>query len=246
MSSAEVVSALLRKDARVVYRDRFMLMMLCYPIVLAIVLRYIVPIIPVENIALYLAPMPVLFSGMLIGVVFGFALIEERENRTWLLLRVLPITQRGLFLYLVLVTAGLSLPLSLLGAVLYGLPAERPLAFVVTAAVAGLVAPVLMLAMGGVASNKIEGLAVSKVISFFGWVPALVFVLSPAWQATLVWNPYYWIYLGLLHAYAGPERMHDLAIHWPGYGVPLLLTAPALLCLGAAFALARLYRRKAT
>jgi fluoroquinolone transport system permease protein len=240
-----VITALLRKDARVVYRDPFMVAMLAYPLVLAFALRFVAPLVPVEDIALYVAPAAVIFAAMLLGMVLGFALIEERENRTWLLLRVLPVHQRTLFLYLLAVSAGVSLPIALASALLYGLPVAQPAFFVVMAGVGGLTAPLLMLAMGAYASNKIEGLALSKIVSQVTWFPALAFVLSPAWQLTLVWNPFYWIYLGLLLAYAGPERLEAGAIHWPGHGSVTLALVPTVLCVGGALWLARVYRSKA-
>jgi fluoroquinolone transport system permease protein len=246
MSSTGIIGALLRKDARVIYRDRFMLGMLVYPLVLAVALRFVVPLVSFDDLALYLAPLPVLFAAMLLGMILGFSLIEERENRTWLLLRVLPIGQRTLFLYLLAVSAGLSLPISLAAALIYGMPVADLSFFVAMSAIAGLLAPLSMLSMGALASNKIEGLALSKIVSSAAWFPALAFFLTPAWQLTIAWNPYYWIYLGLLRAYAGPERIHDLAIYWPDYGKLTLAVAPAVLCVALSLVLARVYRRRAT
>jgi fluoroquinolone transport system permease protein len=223
-----------------------MLAMLGYPLLLALGLRFFVPLVPVDDIALYLAPTPVLFSAMLLGMVLGFALIEERENRTWLLLRVLPIAQQTLFLYVLALSVGLSLPISLVAATAYGVSIASPTEFVAMAAAAGLLAPLSMLAMGAFAANKIEGLALSKILSAAAWFPALAFVLSPAWQTTIVWNPYYWIYLGLLRAYAGPTRIESLSsLQWPGYGPTTLAVVPALSCIVLSFWLAGIYRRRA-
>ena len=46
MTTTGVITALLRKDVRIVYRDRFMLAMLFYPLLLALGLRFAVPLIP--------------------------------------------------------------------------------------------------------------------------------------------------------------------------------------------------------
>ena len=86
------IRALARKDIRVIYRDRFMLFIAAYALILALVARLGVSWVPVENdnLDLYLAPAIVMFGTLLLGTLLGFALIEEREQGTWLLLRVLP------------------------------------------------------------------------------------------------------------------------------------------------------------
>jgi fluoroquinolone transport system permease protein len=242
MRDASPLIALFRKDARVIYRDGFMLLMLVYPLVIALGLRFGVPFVPIPDFDVYLAPVVVLFGPMFVGTVLGFTLIEERENRTWLLLRVLPLPERVLFGYFFCVSAGLSFGIALVSAVLYGRPVAEIGTFVAMAAVCSLTAPLVMLLMASLASNKIEGMAVSKSLGLLTFSPALSFVISPAWQLTLSWNPFYWIYLGLLEAVVGPERVGELAIHWPDYPLAVVVVLPALVCFGASLLLLRRYR----
>ncbi len=239
------IAALLQKDLRVVYRDGFMLMLFFYPIALALLARVAVPWVPIEHFDLYLAPGVLLVGGPLFGTVLGFALIEEREQQTWLLLRVLPISQWALLGYLVTVSGGVSLVMIALSALLYGLPVHDPLGFTLMTVPTALTTPLLMLALGAATENKVEGLAISKILSSVCFVPALVFVLPVPWQVLLWWNPMYWIYLGLLATYGGSADMADLALYWPGYPFAAYVVAPLLLSAAGILALARVYRRRA-
>lgn len=238
------IVALASKDIRIIYRDRFLAFVALYALALALVARALVGWIPWESAAIYLAPAIVLFGTILLGTLLGFALVEEREQGTWLLLRVLPLGATTLFLYLVVVASVSSFVVSAAAAHLYGYPvADRPAFFVMLAASA-LCAPLVMMIIGSLAANKIEGLAMSKIVSAAGVLPSLVFVLPAPWQLLLAWCPLYWLYLGLLEAYAGnPSKLS--AVHWPGYPWWLCaLAAVALSALGTALT-TRLYLRRA-
>ena len=244
-TSTGLILALLRKDLRLVWRDGFLLLLATYPLVLAVAFRLAVPFVPIEHLYLYMAPVVICFAGNLLGTVLGYSLIEERETRTWLLLRVLPLPDRTLFGYLFGAGVALSFPLALLSALLYGIVPVQPVFFVLMCASSATIAPLMMLLLGSLASNKIEGLAIAKALGMAAMLPALAFWLGPGWQLTIAWNPFYWLYLGLLHAYVGPEQVLDLAILWPAYSPWLLALAPTGLCIAGSWALARVYRRRA-
>ena len=200
------VMALARKDFTVVYRDRFLVFIAAYALILAAVTRWGVSFIPVDHLDLYLAPGIVLVGTLLLGTVLGFSLIEEREQGTWLLLRILPLGQGTLHLYLVATASVLSIAISLLAAAIYAYPvADWPL-YLFMLASSGLAAPLMMLALGALARNKIEGLAVSKILSAVGFLPALIFLVPVPWQLLAAWCPFYWLYLGLLQGLR--ERPH--------------------------------------
>jgi fluoroquinolone transport system permease protein len=235
--------ALARKDARIVVRDSFLVAILLYTLVLAVVARVVVRWIPVERLALYLAPAMVLFGALLLGTVLGFALIEESEQGTWQLLRVLPLDSRTLFLYLGAGSGLVSAVVSLLAALVYGRPVADLPAFLLMVGVSSLSAPLVMLLLGATASNKIEGLAVSKILGLLLVTPGAVFVLPMPWQLLFAWSPFYWIYLGLLRAYAGDTSLLS-ATRWPAYPSWLLVVAPLALLAVANVLLVQHYRRR--
>ena len=168
------IVALAQKDVRVVFRDSFLVFLPVYAFVLALVMRVGVPYVPVENLDSYLAPAVVLFGAILLGTVLGFGLIEEREQGTWLLLRVFPISNNLLFLYFTLLSTLVAALVSLAVVPVYGHPIARPIAFGFMVVASSLTAPVITWVLGAIASNKIEGLAVNKIVSGVLMLPALV------------------------------------------------------------------------
>ncbi len=237
------IRALARKDIRVIYRDRFMLFIAAYALILALVARLGVSWVPVENLDLYLAPAIVMFGTLLLGTLLGFALIEEREQGTWLLLRVLPLSSKTVFTYLAASASLLSLIVSFAAAMLYGYPVADWPAFVFMLVASALAAPLVMLLLGALAKNKIEGLAVSKIISGAGILPVLVF-FPASWQVVAVWCPFYWLYLGLLQAYAGDPTRFDV-VHWPAYPTWLPGVMSIVLSFVGMAVLVRMYTRSA-
>ena len=238
------IGALVRKDVRGIYRDSFMVYMCAYGPLVAIAARLGVPWIPVENLALYLAPWLVTLGGSIAAIIFGFGLVEERERQTLLLLRVLPISRTAHFSYLVITTGLLSCVLGLLAAAVFGQPVADLPGFLLMLAVGSLTAPLGMLMLGVAAANKIEGMALAKLVSSMSIVPALVFVMPSPWQILLAWSPHYWVYLGLLRAYAGETQLAALAVHWPGHPAWLEPLAATALCLGGIALLARIHRTR--
>ncbi len=240
--SAEL--ALLRKDVRVIYRDSFLLFMVAYVPLLAIGLRLAVTWVPIDQIELYVAPWVVGFGASLLAAVFGFGMIEEREQRTDLLLRVVPLTTLRYFVYLVATTGIFAFLLGLLAALLFGRPVADLPGFLVMTAIGSLQAPMGMLFLGVAARNKIEGMALAKVLSSVSFVPVLIFVLPVPWQLLLVWSPHYWIYLGLLRSYAVEAQLMALPLHWPLFPVWLPAVAGFALSVAGIAVLARIYRRR--
>lgn len=244
MSEVAKLAGLLHKDARGIYRDHFLLFLCGYPVLLVALLRFALPWIPIEHIGVYLAPAAVMLSSNILGFVLGFALIEEREQQTWLLLRVLPLRQTTLFGYLGLTSSLVAFAVSLVCAALYGVVPQDPGLFLGMAAVSALMAPFLMLLLAAAAANKIEGLAVGKIVSSSSFVPAFVFVLPPAWQLLLVWSPWYWIYLGLLRAFASETQLAAWIPHWPEHPGFAYALVPTLITLAGSALLARIHRRR--
>ena len=140
-----------------------MLFIGAYALILALVARLGVPWVPVDHLDLFLAPAIVMFGTLLLGTLLGFALIEEREQGTWLLLRVLPLSSKTVFIYFGASASLLSFIVSFAAAMLYGYPVADWPAFVFMLVAGALTAPLVMLALGALAKNKIEGLAESKL-----------------------------------------------------------------------------------
>jgi fluoroquinolone transport system permease protein len=226
------VLTLARKDARTVARDGFLLWLIAYPPVLCLGMRAVVPWVGLEGLGLWLAPAAVVLAPSLIGMMLGFALIEEREQNTWVLLRVLPLRERTLLFYVGALPFALALSLSLLCTALYGRTPSHAAGYLACVAVGSLTAPALALGMAALARDKIQGLALGKILSVASAAPLVAFVLAPAWQPLLYWSPWYWLYLGLLEAFARPGELAALGLPvWPSLPAWSLVAVPAAECL---------------
>lgn len=234
---------LLWRDTFRLGRDKTLIFLIVYPFVSALVGRFLVPFIPIKHFSLYLAPALIIFAPLAFGMVFGFNLIEEKEEQTWLIVRVVPLRTSTYFTYLVLATALPSLLLGLITALIYRQPISDIWQFSMMLIATSLTAPLWALLLGIIARNKIEGLALSKIVSFIMLAPAIAFFASPTVQLSVAWNPWYWIYIGLLNAYAGSAIISDLAINVPKYPEFVFWLAPATLSLITIVRLASIWRK---
>jgi fluoroquinolone transport system permease protein len=239
------IATLLAKDARAIARDLFLLFMLGYGLLISLALRLLTPLFDLAHLQLYLAPAPPMLGSLLAGTVLGFALIEERETRTWLLLRTVPLTGRTLALYFVGGGTALGLVIGLGCAVAYGAPVVRPGLYVPLLVANALGTPLLMLFLGAFASNKIEGLAIGKIGSSASATPLLFFLLPPAWFVLLAWSPWSWLYLGLLKAHATDAQLTELAFEMPPVPDWSTWLVPVILCVALSALFARRYLRLA-
>jgi hypothetical protein len=82
-------------------------------------------------------------------------------------------------------------------------------------------------------------IAIGKIISGSALMLMTLFVLPATWQLLLVWYPWYWVYPGLLRAYAGAELASTLAVPWPAFPTSAYIIVPAFLQVAAIVALAR-------
>lgn len=239
------VATLLAKDARAIARDRFLLFMLLYGVLISLALRFLAPLFDVPHLQLFLAPAPPMLGSLLAGTVLGFALIEERETRTWLLLRTVPLTMRTLASYFVGGATALGVLIGLACAAAFGAPVERPALYVPLLVANGLGAPLLMLFLGAFASNKIEGLAMGKIGSSASAAPLLFFLIPPAWVGLLAWSPWSWLYVGLLRAHATDDQLAALWLELPSVPDWSTWAVPVILCLALSGLFARRYLRLA-
>lgn len=228
--------ALAASDLRNIRRDALLAFIIVLPLVIALAFRFIVPH-EAELRAAIAAGLPAevepyrrfltvaagaieevlmgIFINMspgLIGAVYGLLLVDERDQRTLAVLRVMPIS---FALYL---TARLAAPcmLSILVTVaaypLAGM-APLPLFAVAMLALAGsTTAPVVVLAIVTLASTKVGALAVMRIVNAILALPCLAYFATPL-QEVLAWPvPSFWPMKALWLAADGQSYSWALAL----------------------------------
>lgn len=224
--------ALARADARLVWRDPLLGWVLALPIVLAVALRALIPRaaeILLTTAGLDLTPyLPLVMGGYLmtapgiVGMVVGFLLLDERDARTLMALRVTPLSMRQYLSYRIALPIVGGMASTLIGYRLAGL-VPIPLATLVSlAAVGALSAPLLALVLGTAAPNKVAGFAVVKVLNALNLLAVAAFFIPLPRQYAAGLLPAYWPMRALWTAAEGGEHVVVLiigamvAISWTG------------------------------
>ncbi len=203
MSLARSVPAIVRNDLRRLLRDQFLTGGAAYIILVAVALRWVIPWVEGELYAssgVDVAPyVPVAVSyfvlvnaSVLTGLIGGFLLLEQREERTIRALLVCP-PPVGVSLGVVsvlIVLAGTVLAFVEGLIVGRGIPPLGPMAVA-----AGLCAPtgiVMALALATLADNKVQAFAALKITGVAGLLPVVAWFVPEPWQYLAGLMPPYW------------------------------------------------------
>lgn len=235
------VSALIRTDVRNWLRDPMLAFVAVGPLLLAIIIRVGVPTVtqmaaPAFALEPYypvIAGTMAVFGPSIYGFVAGMFVLEDREQGVLSAYRTSPLSTRGYLLYRAGTAYALSLLATLPALVVVGLVPVPPLVVLGVAAVSALGGPVLAFTFGSLASNTIEGLALSKLLNPILLGPAIgIAVVSEPIQFLAGIFPAYWPVKAYVAGVSGDPL-------WAGY---LLVGAVVhLLALGA---LAQLFHHR--
>ncbi len=208
-------AAVLRSDGAKVLREPMIAVLPAAPFLAGAAFRFILPVVlgAAEKyfgfnsadwhwlIGAFLVQFPPMFYGM----IAGFMLLEEREERV---LQAVSVTPFGKVRYLA-VRLGAASVLSAIASLamlpLVGLPRPGFAALILPAAASGLLAPVYALLMAGFAENRIEGLAVGKLLGLVNLIPLAVLLPYPLRAAAWPLAPYWITEAYRMAAIAVPE-----------------------------------------
>jgi fluoroquinolone transport system permease protein len=157
------------------------------PLVLAVVIRVGAPFVAelaaptVELEAFYpvLAGSMTAFGPAIYGFVVGTFVLEDREQGMLTAYRTSPLSPRDYLLYRGGTAYALSLAATLPALAVIGLVPASPALAVGSAAVGALGGPAIALIFGTLASNTIEGIALSKLVNLLVLGPAVAVAVVP-------------------------------------------------------------------
>jgi len=145
----------------------------------------------VANTSVFIAPMAMLLPAFLIGWVAGFLLLEDRDDHTLLAIETTTIGKTGFISYRLAIAGTLGAVLTLIAAL--QIYPEQPIAYsLITAALVALETAIVALLLLALAGNKVEGLALSKVLNIGVLLPVIAAIPSP-WRMLGGIAPSYWI-----------------------------------------------------
>ena len=202
MNVVRVVRALGPIDTLSVRRDALLRWVIVLPIGVALAARWILPGFLAragESLQLdlrpYYAPLVgvelLLFAPALAGMVIGFLLLDQRDDGTLVALQVTPVPLTWYLAYRLAAPVAISVALTLFTFPLAGITEIGAGALVVALAAAPL-APILVLALGLFAENKVQGFALVKGLGIVLPAPLIAYFVDAPWTALLGVVPTYW------------------------------------------------------
>jgi fluoroquinolone transport system permease protein len=203
MHPLNVIRAMGPIDAKSVGRDSLLWWMFLIPLFVALPTRTIFPTIIArvgEIIGVDMMPYyPVMMSYMLLlmtpfmcGMVVGFLLLDQRDDRSLTALQVTPMPLRSYLIYRLAGPMLVSLAMTVVALPLAGLARGGMLPVVAGAVVAAPLAPIVALALASFAQNKVQGFALMKASGIFMMAPIIGYFVPPLWEIPFGLVPTYW------------------------------------------------------
>ena len=203
MHALRIIKGLGPIDAKTVGRDSLLRGMIGLPLLIALLARFVVPILARRigeaigfDLAAYQAKIMsaalLLIAPAICGLVIGFLLLDQRDDRTLAALQVTPLPPRAYLAYRLAAPMLLSLIMTVAAFPIAGLAGAGMPAVLLAAMAAAPLAPLIALGLAAFAENKVQGLALLKGASVLLIAPiAALFVPAP-WQWALGVAPTYW------------------------------------------------------
>ncbi|KZN22491.1 ABC transporter [Haladaptatus sp. R4] len=193
--------AMARADFRNLIRDPLLWFTFLTPLLLALMVRFGVPwlatmagpAIPLHQYYSLIVGSMALAAPGIFGFVIGIIVLEDREQSVLTAYVTSPLSSTGYLGYRFTTTYLLSVIVTIPTVWLTGLIPVPPAIIVGTAAVSSLTAPLFAFSLGAVASNTVEGIAVSKFANIIMLGPSAVIALVPEpIQFAIGVLPMYW------------------------------------------------------
>lgn len=211
MLMTQLITKLGRSDAKIIGRDGFLIFMFIFAVIIAVALRFLLPwadgylaengIMPGPNIPIRFSEMEPMFvaylalwtGALIVGTVFGFVLLDERDNNTLKAMLVTPVPLNQYVLYRVGGPAIFAVFVLL--AMVYVINVELLPFWQTLLIVLGgsLAAPLVSLFFATFAENKVQGIAYSKFGGISGWAFLIGWFVPEPWQWLFGLFPPYWI-----------------------------------------------------
>ncbi|MDI6623526.1 MAG: hypothetical protein QME55_02255 [Brevundimonas sp.] len=205
-----LIATLVAADLRRVTRDPLMAGIIAAPLAVALIFRFAVPDAETlqATLAAYLGEdlgaslaraAPLLLMSLLtaiapgmVGAVYGLLLVGERDERTMMALRVMPVSFARYLAARLFTPLAFSVGVTIVAYPVAGL-APLPVTTVALIAIVNAIsAPVVALAMAAIARNKMAALAVMRVANSVLALPVLAYFAVPP-MLYLAWlSPAYW------------------------------------------------------
>lgn len=212
---ASVWGNVLRVDAKRVLRDRFLLLIVFYLPVMALVMRWAIPALAAAvqhkvDISQYYAPLcgvMVLTLPYVMGSVLGLQLLEEKDERSLIAVVVTPFSFHRYFVFRAVVYGIVGAAMLIVSHYMIGIVSSISLQqLLVVAAALSLNTPLSAIIAALLAKNQVQGFAVMKGSGMLFMIPLLSFFVPQHWDLLFGVIPFYWPIKAYYLAVAGGSQ----------------------------------------
>jgi fluoroquinolone transport system permease protein len=189
-------------DVHSVRRDSLLRWMIFFPLLMVLIFRFLVPMAAdmlLERLNFDLRPYYQLITSflylimpMVVGMVIGFLLLDQRDDRTLTALQVTPLSLNGYLAYRISLPMLISFVTTLLMVPLAGLGDVNVSAHLAATLCSSPMAPIFALFNASLAQNKVQGFAVIKASSIISVPPLLAYFVTSGWQWLFGLVPTFW------------------------------------------------------
>lgn len=192
----------LLNEVRQIARDPLLKWMMAFPILITLALRFGMPALAdvlwqsyqfdlTPYYLLIMSMQPALMPG-LIGTVIGFSLLDMKDDGSLMAMKVTPLQIGGYLRFKLMLPMLICIPFTaicLVVADLYTIPWYMIILISISAA---LLAPIFAILLLIFAKNKVEGLALTKVINAFMFPPIIAWFFPGHWNWLFGLLPTWW------------------------------------------------------
>lgn len=199
------ILAVFQNDLKNITRELMLIYIMFIPVLFAILIRYGVPILREEFLEKFdlinyyplITGYYILLVPVLIGIVAGFLVLDERDEGIVQVLILTPLSKKGYLIYRIFMPMLISLFYILILTPVLGLVEVSIRSLIILGLLSMLESPITALFLTAFAGNKVEGLAFSKGLGLLMMVPLLRFTKSK-WTIIAALIPFYWPVQGFL------------------------------------------------
>lgn len=202
MKAVKILKALGPIDAKNIRRDAMLRWIVLFPVLVAGVLRWGAPWLAatlLEELQFDLSPYyPLMMSSfamtmpLMIGMVIGFLLLDQRDDNTLSALQVTPLSLNGYLAYRISLPMLISSLVTIAVIPITNLVEMSFFQLLLAALAAAPIAPLAALFLASFARNKVQGFALSKGSGFILVPPLAAYFVDSGWQLAFGLAPTYW------------------------------------------------------
>lgn len=200
------IIALSYNDLKNIIREPMLLLLMAGPFMMSVAVRWIIPFLEpylityIDLKAYYplIAGFMLIFIPMLLGILTGFLLLDERDDHVFMTLIVTPLAKSGYLAYRILLPTVISFLYTLLILPSIDLVRVDFITIVPIAFLTAFEAPLAALYLVVFAGNKVEGLALSKALGIFMIAPLVGYFMDSKLKLLAGIIPFYWPVMALV------------------------------------------------